>query len=92
MTRQMGFDKVLRAFVPDAMDGERVRVRQLDEHAYAVGAAACLSGQIGTVTATERPHREGKVLVQFDAPAPTWWPGQTPPCSFWFDAHELEPA
>ena len=71
--------------------GERVRVRQLRVEEWAVGAAEALSGLLGTVT-TDHAHREGKVLVTFDAPASPWSSNQMPARAWWFDPYELEPA
>jgi hypothetical protein len=69
-------------------EGQRVRTRQLDRRTYARGAAEALSGLTGVVDG--KPGRDGRHLVRFDAPAPTWWSYQTPPTAWWFDADELE--
>jgi hypothetical protein len=73
--------------------GDRVRVAIKDKRNWATGAAEILNGTPGIVSKEKThvfPFSATSLLVQFDAPARTWWAHQTPPKAWWFDPSELE--
>lgn len=71
--------------------GDRVRVSIPNFERWAFGAAECLHGLTGTIEQfKESDFTDGlEALVQFDAPAKTWHPYQTPWVAGWFRVEEL---
>lgn len=78
---------------PHRPDGARARVNITDFATYASGAAECLHGKTGKVSAYVECSINADwgpaYLLDFDTPANPWWSGQGLPNSWWFPAAEL---
>lgn len=69
----------------------RVHIGEEQRTRWAQGAADALHGMVGTIERVRKddPLGFGNVLVQFDAPAPTWHAYQSPVTGHWFAADEI---